>query len=569
LTALSLQTAAPRVLIVEDSADYALLTQEMLRERWGPEVVVDHAATLGEAAARAIKGQLDCIVLDLNLPDADGLQGLYRLRAQAPELPVVVLSNTDDEMIAVEAVREGAEDYLLKGRVDTELLARSINYAVERKHAQLELERLALHDGLTGLANRSLLVDRLAQTFARSEREPQHVSLFFCDLDGFKLINDSLGHEAGDEVLRTVAARLAALVRPNDTVARFGGDEFVLVCDGIDDREAVAVALRIADALSEPIELDARPLAMTASIGIAVAQSGVPERGEELIRKADNAMYEVKQRGGGTYAFHDRSTHERSMARLALISDLRTAADAGELRLHYQPIVRLNGGEIVALEALLRWQHPRHGLLQPASFIPLAEDTGLIVALGRWALRESCRQLAEWIAANPDRRWPTISVNVSGRQLVDGKLPTEVLAALDDYAIEPHQLCLELTETSVMTDHEAALTALRALSGLGVKIALDDFGTGHSSLSHLGRLPINILKIDRSFLYDEPHAKRIIRGVMGLAHSLGLTTLAEGIEVQEQAEQLSAMGCELGQGFYFAVPEPPAEASARLRPLPD
>jgi Amt family ammonium transporter len=250
------------------------------------------------------------------------------------------------------------------------------------------------------------------------------------------------------------------------------------------------------------------------------------------------------------------------------MTDLRGAAERGEFRLYYQPIVNLLSGEVVGLEALLRWQHPEHALLEPASFIPLAEDTGLIVPIGRWVLFESCRQLAEWAATNPENRRPTISVNVSARQLVDGDLPEQVRAALDHYAIDPKQLCLELTETSVMHDPDAALEALQALKALGVTIALDDFGTGYSSLSHLGRFPIDLLKVDRSFMVDEPQAKRIVLGVMGLARSLGLTAIAEGVEVVEQVEDLKALGCEQGQGYYFARPEPADQASAWLRPLP-
>lgn len=558
------QEAPPRVLIVEDNPDYAVLTAEMLRDRWGARAPIEDVGTITDAVARIADGDVDCILLDLTLPDSDGLAGLGRLRAQAPTIPIVVLSGIDDEAVAVEAVRDGADDYLLKGRVDTELLTRSIKYSIERKRVQEELERLALLDGLTNLANRTLLADRLARAVARAERDPQAIAVFVCDLDDFKLINDSLGHDAGDLVLREVAERLLEAMRPSDSVARIGGDEFVIVCEGIDEREAVDVAARITDAMSTAIDVAGEPLYVTASIGIAVAVAGSALTPEELIRNADAAMYSIKQRGGAAHAFHDEGARERSSARLRLQSDLRCAVERDELRVYYQPIVDLASGNAVALEALLRWEHPTHGLLEPARFIPLAEDTGLIVPIGRWVLRESCRQLAAWIAANPANEGPTISVNVSARQLADDELPSHVEAALVDHGLEPRQLCLELTETSVMHDPAAALGALQALKALGVTIALDDFGTGYSSLSHLGRFPIDLLKIDRSFMVEDPYAKRIVLGVMGLAHSLGLTAIAEGVEVIEQVEDLKALGCEQAQGYYFARPEPADRAQDRL-----
>ena len=557
-------SAPRRILIVEDNPDYALLTAEMVREP-GRNAIADTVSTLSGALELIADEEFDCVLLDLSLPDSDGVAGLTRVRAQAPGLAVVVLSGTDDEAIAIGAVRDGADDYLLKGRVDPEMLGRAVNYAIERRRLARELEHLALRDGLTGLPNRTLLTDRLARAIGRAEREPQPVAVLVCDLDDFKLINDSLGHAAGDRVLREVGERLVAAMRPTDSVARIGGDEFVVVCEGVDEREAVLVAGRIAEALSGQIDTEDDRVFVTASVGIAVATDAAAATPEDLIRNADAAMYAVKQRGGAGHAFHDAAARERASARLRLQSDLRSAVERDELRLYYQPIVDLATGEAVALEALLRWQHPAHGLLEPARFIPLAEDTGLIVPIGRWVLRESCRQLAAWIQRNPGQAGPAMSVNVSARQLADTNLPADVESALTAHGIEPGRLCLELTETSVMHDPEAALTTLQSLKELGVTIALDDFGTGYSSLSHLGRFPIDLLKIDRSFMVDDPYAKRIVLGVMGLAHSLGLTAIAEGVEVVEQVEDLKALGCEQAQGYYFARPEPPDRAETRLR----
>ena len=548
--------------MVEDSADFALLVAEMLRERF-VSIETPHVTTAAEAAeALADPVGFDCVLLDLSLPDATGLEALTQLRAAAPTVPIVVVSGQDDEEVALDAVRSGAQDYLVKNRADPELLSRAVRYAIERMRSEVELTQLALHDPLTGLANRTLLQDRLEHAYARTARSDARIAVLFCDLDEFKLINDSLDHEIGDAVLREVAKRLSEVLRPGDSVARFGGDEFVVLCEDVTEDQATAVAERITEALVAPIEIDGNTLYVTTSIGIATAGPGVAM--ETLIRNADAAMYRAKQRGGAGHAFHDERVRERVIGRLQLQTDLRRALERRELRVYYQPVVRIDSGEIVGVEALVRWQHPQRGLLEPAQFVPIAEHTGLILPIGNWVLREACHQLAQWRDANNGDRASSLSVNVSARQLIDPALADDVAAALADYDIEPARLCLEITETSVMLDAEQSLVTLRALKALGVALAVDDFGTGHSSLSYLSRLPIDQIKIDRSFMAHDTHARRIVEAIIALAHTLGMTPVAEGVEGYGQVDDLLELGCNYAQGFYFAEPGPPEDAGRLL-----
>jgi diguanylate cyclase (GGDEF)-like protein len=423
--------------------------------------------------------------------------------------------------------------------------------------------RHAFNDSLTGLPNRALLLDRLEVALARAEREDQPVSVLFLDLDGFKVVNDSLGHVAGDRLLIDVARRLSGCLRKGDTAARIGGDEFAILLGDIGNQaRAPRVAERVIAALGEPFTVLGHEVFVSASIGIAYGQGDA----QNLLRNADVAMYRAKRSGeGGAYATFEPSMHAAVVERLEIGADLRRAIERHELVLHYQPIVELASGRVAGLEALLRWAHPRRGLVMPFDFIPLAEETRLIVDLGRWVLHEACRQAAHW-HADPRTGRPWISVNLSGLQLLDGSLEADVAAALAGSGLDAASLTLEITETVLVQDVAAAVDRLENLRALGVSIAIDDFGTGYSSLRYIRRFPADLLKIAKPFvdgLHDETDTA-LVRTIVALADSLGLRTVAEGIEDAEQLARLRGLGCALGQGYLFARPRPAADVTDLL-----
>ena len=422
-----------------------------------------------------------------------------------------------------------------------------------RRKAQARLLQAAFYDPLTGLPNRALFKDRLEIAFARAKgREAARFAVFFLDLDRFKLVNDSLGHRAGDELLVQIARRLESCRRAGDTVARLGGDEFTLLVEGVaTDEEAIAVAERVHRSLMPPYMIEGHEVFAGASIGIALGGPAT-ERVEHLLRDADTAMYRAKVRGC-RHAVFDSSMHERAMAALRIENELRRALERGELRVHYQPIVELSSSKILGVEALVRWEHRERGLVPPSEFIPLAEETGLVVPLGHWVLDEACRALSTL----PERI--TLSVNLSGRQLLQPEFCTELKEMLARCRIDPSRLRLELTESMLIGNGAAAIAALTQLRGTGVRLCIDDFGTGYSSLSYLHELPIDSLKIDRSFvgaMGDDERKIKIVQSILVLGKALGIDVVAEGVETQEQAEVLRRLGCERAQGYFFARPVP-------------
>ena len=435
-----------------------------------------------------------------------------------------------------------------------------------RKAAEARLRHDALHDALTDLPNRTLFSTRLAQAAARTEADgaARPFAVVFLDLERFKLVTDSLGHLKGDELLRIVAARLLACVGPADTVARFGGDEFVLLLDGVGDAaEAARRAEQIQAALSAPVSLGGYEVFTSASIGVALSRDadGHPD---ELLRNADAAMYHARSLGAERFAVFTRSMHHESLRRLQLETDLRQAVRRGEFRLVYQPIVELATERTVGWEVLVRWHHPERGLVGPVEFIGVAEDTGLIVPLGRWVLREACRQLAAWEAEFPADEPRFVCVNLSARQFGDARLLQEVESAVGEHGLRPGSLKLELTESTVMRDPDQAIPLLRRFRALGIPIYLDDFGTGYSSLSLLHQLPLDGLKIDRSFV-QRADGTAVVQTIVALARSLGVAIVAEGIELPAQYAALRAMGCEYGQGFLFSQPVSRDDAEQLLR----
>jgi diguanylate cyclase len=554
-----------RLLLVEPDPRTALWISEMLRVSWGEPVVIAHAERVVDAARDVITSATSCIVLDVSLSDPDWLEAVATMRGAAAEVPLLVVSDRADDEAALRALRTGAQDYLPKPELQAAHLRRALMYAMERKHAEVALVHRALHDSLTALPNRALFLDRLGVALDRARRSGALVAVLFLDVDNFKEINDSRGHAAGDRLLVELADRLRTMLRPMDTVARFGGDEFIFLFEGLaDEHEMVLIAERIARACKVPIELDHGEAAITVSMGIAlVTDPRTPP--QTLIREADAAMYRAKERGGGRYEMFDENTRERALERLELEVALRRALDEDQLRVYYQPNVSIARGRgVVGLEALLRWQHPERGLVGAEEFIALAEETGLVVEIGHYVIREVLRALAQWRAHWPDM---TITVNLSLRELEDIGLPAAVAAALRAADVEPDGLCLEVAESVVARNPAAATRVLRTIKELGVHTALDDFGTGTSSVLGLRGLPVDAIKLHGSLLSrlgSDPQEAPVLGAVVDLAHALGLRVVAEGVEREAQLNELRALGCDGAQGFLFARPVPEEDVESLL-----
>ena len=686
------------ILLVEDNPGDARLIREMLREPGGEWFMLTQADRLASGLEALQGGRVGLVLLDLTLPDSVGLDTFMRFHARAPEVPIIVLTGTDDEELALNAVKNGAQDYLIKGAVGGGLLLRAMRYALERKRAERALreseqryalaalgandglwdwdlmsdrvyfsprwkamlgfaeaevgecteewlERIheddratfrvhlehhlegltphlqceyrmrhrdgeyrwmlcrgiavrgcegcaqrmagsqtdiherkqaeeqlyhdALHDALTGLPNRVLLMDRLERALERTRREPSAVcAVLFIDLDRFKNVNDSLGHLAGDHLLVECARRLMTDRRPGDTLARLGGDEFILLLEGVSGLEdAVHVVERIQEQFAHAFEILGHDLYMAASIGVAMGSKEY-QRPEDLLRDADNAMYQAKARGKACYSVFDASMHTRAVAFLQVETSLRRAIDRQNFLIYYQPVVCLQSGELVGFEALLRWQHAERGLILPADFIPLAEETRLILRIGDWVLREACRQLQAWRRKQAGLERVHIAVNVSSKQFSEENLVARVAGILTETGLPANSLVLEITESVIMENMELAAAKLRELRSLGIRISMDDFGTGYSSLSYLHRFPVDTLKIDQSFVRhmgEAGESVEIVRAILSLARTLHLDVVAEGTETQAQADILQSLGCPHSQGYLYSVPLPKQQASALLR----
>jgi diguanylate cyclase (GGDEF)-like protein/PAS domain S-box-containing protein len=683
------------LLLIEDNPADVRLLREMFHEQSSHHTELTQVETMGQAEKHLAGGAVDIILLDLGLPDAQGLESIRRARAVAPGVPLVVLTALDDESMAARALQEGVQDYLIKGQIDARGLLRALRYAVERKSMQEELfgekeraqvtlnsigdavictdisgnitflnpvavrmtgwsrdeaagrpmaevfrvldatsrkrtpnpmetavkqnrtmhlptncilvqrdgceipiedsiapihdregqatgvvivfrdvssgQTMALqmahsahHDFLTGLPNRKLLNDRASQAILSATRNMKKVAVLFLDLDGFKYINDSLGHSIGDRVLKSIAKRLVDSVRGSDTVSRQGGDEFVVLLSEVENSEGVAItARRLLQVGTEPHSIDQHDLYVTACIGVSI----YPDDGldvETLIKNADTAMYQAKENGRQSYQFFKPAMNVRAVERQSIEGSLRRALERQEFAVHYQPKINLRTGEISGAEALIRWTHPTRGLVSPAQFIPVAEDCGLILPIGNWVLREACKQARTWVDAGLPLG--TMGVNISAVEFQNENFLEGVFAILKDTGLNPNLLELELTESVLMKSPESTASVLQALRAKGVQVAVDDFGTGYSSLSYLQKFSIDALKIDQSFvrrITTAPGETTIVTAVISMARSLKLRVVAEGVETLKELEFLQAHQCDEAQGYYFSRPVS-AERFAKL-----
>jgi diguanylate cyclase (GGDEF)-like protein/PAS domain S-box-containing protein len=685
------------VLLIEDNPEEAELIRSMLAESQREAFGIEHVVRLQDGLGRLQAGPVDVVLLDFSLPDSSGLASFEHTREAAPHVPIVILTNLDDEELALTAVRAGAQDYLVKRRVDTDLLLRSIRHAIQRMHAERALweseeryalavngandgvwdwdlrgntayfsprwksmlgyreeeigndidewfsrvhaedaaglhkaleshlagqephfehehrmrcrdassiwvlsrglavrdpagkpyrmagsltdisarkraeEQLlhdALYDALTQLPNRALFLDHLGLAMEQARRRRNSVvAVLFIDLDRFKNINDSLGHSVGDELLVELAKRLTHFLRPGDTVARLGGDEFaVLLNDVRGPSDATRVAERIHELIREKVELGGREVFTGASIGVALSSPGY-RHPEEILRDADTAMYRAKAAGRGCYQVFDQTMHRSVVALLKLETELRRAVELKQFLMHYQPIVSLETGRIVGFEGLVRWKHPERGLVNPEHFISVAEETGLVVPLGWWVLRQACRHAREWQQLLPSQPPLYVSVNVSGKIMMQPDMFHRVTRVLEETGLPPTSLRLEITENVIMDHGDVALAKLAQFQSLGVQFSVDDFGTGYSSLSYLQRFSYDTLKIDRSFISgmdSKDDASAIVKTIVALANMLKINVVAEGVETSLQFRHLREIGCSHAQGFWFSRPVDRAATQALL-----
>ena len=544
-----------KLLLVEDNpADADFLAASLRRQRAG-DIELVNVQTLAEAAAQLSLDKFDVVLLDLHLPDGSGLQCLDAIQAVDNEIPIVVLSGQDDEEFAVSILNKGAQDYLVKWEGQGRTILRSIRYAIQRKKSDIRLNYLAQYDPLTGIPNRQFFNDQLTRATARARRDGRKVTLLFLDLDEFKVVNDTLGYDIGDRLLKEVADRIRRTVRTGDVVARLGGDEFAVLLEGLSGpREVEAVATGLLEVVSRPYQIAERQLMITTSIGITMYPNDNADT-QMLLKNADIAMYQAKENGKNNFTFFHQKMHADLMEYHAREHDIREALQLGQFHLAYQPKVNVHIHQLQGLEALLRWTSPSRGNVGPSEFIPVAEESGHIIPLGYWVLDEVCRTIRGW--QDKGLTVVPVSVNVSARQFQQPDFHKRVAAILGRHGIEAGLIEIELTEGLVMEDTAAAQRELAELKKIGLRISIDDFGTGYSCLSYLRRFPIDVLKIDRSFVQEigsSRDGESIIDAIISLAKSLRLETVAEGVETPAQLNYLLDHGCHVVQGFRFGKP---------------
>lgn len=553
-----------RVLLIEPDACGAESFGARLERSRKNLFAVTHVMGPATAIPFLLSDDCDAIILTRLESDADTVAAIRKLQATGTRSPVVLLLEGEDEALAASAFQAGAQDCLVRSRATNTRLALRLRYAIERKQAEQSLARLALHDPLTGLGNRILFMDHLEQALERARRTERSIGVMFLDLDGFKEINDTLGHVAGDDLLRGVAERLRGCVRASDTLARLGGDEFTAVLEELEHSEAAAtVARKMLDVLSRPFQVSGGYVGVGSSIGIAV----FPDCGkdaESLIKYADAAMYRAKKGGGSAYRFYTTDMSRSTRDRLALEEGLRGALERGEFSLHYQPLIDLTDGRIISAEALIRW-NSKNGLVSPDDFIPLAEITGLIAPIGEWVMHTACAHVQAWDDAGlPSIR---VAVNVSERQFGLAQVEDTVRNALAAAKMKPERLELEVSQSLLRNDPDKARELLDTLKGLGVTVMLDDLGTGDWSVNSLWRFPLDAVKLDRSLVGNigtEPNGAAVAGAVVSLANGLNLGIVAEGVENQLQLDCVSACGCNAVQGFIYSPPMPESDFAKLL-----
>ena len=561
-----MHTGPIRVLLLSADLRTAQLIDDLLDATSSRTQLLTHPGWDAAAAQAIVDHPACCVLLDVP-PDGQSaaMDLLAYVRLSAPKAPIVMLSAGEDETLALDSVKAGAQDCLVKSELRPALLRRTLSHAIERKRAEADLSHQALHDQLTGLPNRALFLDRLGVALERARRSGTQLAVMFLDFDNFKQINDTHGHAAGDRLLAALGERLSTLLRPMDTVARFGGDEFTFLFEDLtSEREVVLIADRICQAASPPINVDGIEMSVTVSVGIAMVANPTVAA-ETVIREADAAMYRAKERGRSRFELFNEDSRQRAVARIELEAAMQQALERGQLRLHYQPRIALNRfTDVLWVDAQVHWAHPRRGLLSPAEFTPLAEDTGTAAGIGRFALEHAVGQLASWRVSKPDMR---LSFGISSRQLRDPNLPVTLSDAIAASGLDPGAICLEVPEAAVSDDPEAAIAALRTLKATGVRIALDHFGLGGSSLSRLRELPIDALKIHRGFidtLGESEEDASIVIALIELGHALGLGVVADGVETETQLEQLRGLGCDAAQGDLIGRPVSGEQTEALL-----
>ena len=555
-----------RVLLVgADAPTRWLLESGLSGSRHATRAVLRPASDMGECLKAAASGEYDAVLFDLGATPLASLQTVTELSVALPhDVPLLVVGE-DNDSLATEASVRGAHDYIVKDREGVRVLSRALHYAVKHRHAEAHIHELKTFDRLTGLPNRDWMQAQVRQTIQSADQRGETFAVMLLDVDRFKLVNDTLGHGRGDKLLREMATRICTAVGTDGTVARLGGDEFAVLTGPLADAtDAGKIAEAILHSLSHPFVLEGHDVFATGSIGISV----FPRDGgdaDALITNADAAMYKAKDQGRNQTQFHTLGTYGAAIRRLTLETDLRRAFERGELTLAYQPQYDAVSRRMLAAEALLRWNHSDNGPISPAEFIPIAEETGLIVPIGEWVLMQACAEAQSWRAAG----WKnaSVAVNVSPRQLGGTHLIESVHRALEASGLPADGLEIEVTEGSLMLNGHEALTALLDIAGMGVRIAVDDFGAGYSSLARLKRYPIGTLKIDRSFIMNltaDDGDAAIVRAIIAMAKSLHLKTVAEGVETEAQYAMLKAEGCELIQGFLFSRPVPSEELHKRI-----
>ncbi len=567
-----------KILLVEDDEDDYIMTRDLISEIEGANFKLEWVKTHDEALKVMDGNKHDVYLFDYRLGEVTGLELLRKVEENGCKAPVIMLTGQGDKEIDMEAMKAGAADYLVKGQINAGLLERSIRYAIERKKSEEQIRHMAYYDNLTSLPNRTLFKDRLKLAMAHCRRYNRQSALLFLDLDNFKRVNDTFGHTVGDLLLKEVAERLNQSVRisdsvarnidegTKDTVARLGGDEFIILLTEIaHPHDAAKVAKRILEVLSPPLILDGHEVFIRVSIGIAI----YPLDGEDiesLLKNSDAAMYHAKSSGKNNYQFYRKSMNAAALDKLTLENSLHRALERGELLLYYQPQIDLRKGKITGMEALMRWQHPEKGMIQPSEFIPIAEETGLIIPMSEWLLNTACVQNKAWQeeGLGPVR----ISVNLSAQQFKQDNLVHTVSRALNNSGLAPGWLELEITENIIMQNTQATLDTLHKLKGMGLNFAMDDFGTGYSSFAYLKKFPLDLIKIDQSFVKDitaNPDSAAIVTAIIAMTNSLKLSVIAEGVETEQQQTFLLEHGCYKMQGYLYSRPLPADEAGEFIR----